>query len=265
MLRLVFLLAALLLGSGCSSGPDVLPDHFQKETISPQYLLDQMVKRQGQVKDLRAFIKTIVTTPRKDQSFRQVILLKGKDRLRLDTIAPFNQPVSIFILKGESSQLFDLKKQRLYRGLEVWNIMHDVLGTVIDFGEYIPVFYGDIPRLQHLQWTGAELNEDKTHYILTGEERARRVTMRVRLNAETLLPESMHKWAGPRPLYSVAWDEYKDVDGILFPHQVTVVRAAQKDQVTLLYSEPVINKGITEDTFSPKLPGLESEKDEPAL
>lgn len=263
MMRLLFLLVALLLGTGCQSGPDVVPEHYNQETISATYLQKKLLARQGQVKNLRAFIKTVVTTPRRDQSFRQVILLKGKDRLRLDTLTPFNQPVSIFIQKGENSRLFDLKKHRMYQGLEVWNMMHEILGTVIDFSEYVPVFYGDIPRLDHMEWAEAKLNEEKTQYILNGHERARRVTLRIRLNAETLLPESMHKWVGPRPLYSVAWGDYKDVDGYLFPHQVSVARSAQKDQVTLVYSDPVINKGVSDETFSPKLPGLKSEKDVP--
>ena len=263
MMRLISLLVVLLLSTGCQSGPDVVPEHYNQKTITASYLQKKLLSRQGQVKDLRAFIKTIVTTPRRDQSFRQVILLKGKDRLRLDTLTPFNQPVSIFIQKGETARLFDLKKHRMYQGLEVWNMMHEILGTVIDFSEYVPVFYGDIPRLDHMEWTGAELNEDKTQYTLTGQERARRVTLRIRLNAETLLPESMQKWVGPRPLYSVAWDEYKDVEGYSFPHQVIVARAAQKDQVTLVYSDPVINKGVSEETFSPKLPGLKSQKDLP--
>ncbi len=259
MFRFSILLVALLLSAGCQSGPDTLPEHYQQQTITPQYLQEKLLSQQGRVKDLRAFIKTVVTTPRRDQSFRQIILLKGDDRLRLDTLAPFNQPVSIFILKGETSRLFDLKNHRMYQGLEVWNMMHEILGTVIDFGEYVPVFYGDIPRLQHMKWAKAELNEDKTHYILTGHERARRVTLRIRLNVETLLPETMQKWVGPQPLYTVIWDDYKDINGTQFPHHITVTRSAQKDQLTLIYSDPVINKGVSEETFSPKLPGLKSQ------
>ncbi len=257
--RCFILLSALVVfGAACSSSPDVQPSHFEEETISPGFLHEILAERQREVVDLKAFVKTIITTPRKDQSFRQVLLLGGKDRLRLDTLTPFNQPLSIFILRGDTTSLFDLKKNRMYTGLEVLSMMHQLLGTVIDFSEYIPVFSGAIPRLEHLEWQGAELDEEKARYVLTAKDPDRREFVRIRIDATTLLPVTLHKWVGKRPLYSVVWTEYERVGEHMFPHQVTVARAAQKDRVTLVFSNPIINKGIEDVIFSPKLPGLSS-------
>lgn len=255
------LLPALLLTlcvflSACETGPDTVPEHFQLETITPEYLQAKLRQRQGKIHDLRAYVKTSISTPRQNQTLKQIILMNERNRLRLDTLNPFNQPLTIFIMKGEVTRLFDLKKNRLYQGLEVWNMMHEILGTVIDFNEYIPVFYGDIPRFGYIQWENAKLNEDKTQYIMSGQDPERRTALQVRINAETLLPDSLLKWVGDRPLYSVAWGDYQDIDGHPFPHQVTVARAAQKDQVHLAYSNIVANKGVSEDIFSPNLPGL---------
>lgn len=251
---LLFTLCTFL--SACETGPETVPEHYSLDSITPAYLQEKLRQRQGRIHDLRAYVKTYISTPRQNQTLKQVMLMNGRDRLRLDTLSPFNQPLTIFIMKGEVTRLFDLKKNRLYQGLEVWNMMHELLGTVIDFNEYVPVFYGDIPRFDHVHWDSAQLNEDKTQYVMTGQDAEHRVTLQVRMNAETLLPESMLKWVGNRPLYSVAWGDYKDLEGYPFPHQVTVVRAAQKDQVNLVYSNIIANQGVSEETFSPNLPGL---------
>jgi len=255
--RLIGGLGALLLfAASCQTAPEEIPAHFRQETLAPEFLHARLFERQNRVHDLKAFVKTQVSTPRRDQSFRQILLLQGGDRLRLDTLSPFNQPLSIFILRGTTLLLFDLQKNRLYTGLDVWSMMYELLGTVIDFGEYVPVFSGGVPRLEHLTWQTAQLDADKTHYVLTAIDPQRRESLRLRLDARTLLPATLHKWALGRPLYSVAWDHYETVGDHPFPHQVTVARAAQQDQVTLEYSDPAINQGIDPEVFTPRLPGL---------
>ena len=253
----VCLLLSALGGSACQTAPEAVPPHFSQKTISAQVLYDRLNQRQNHIRDLKSLVKTQVSTPHREQSFRQVLLLETRGRLRLDTLNPFNQPVSIFILNGKNTWLFDLQKNRLYTGLEVWNMMYDTLGTVFDFGEYLRVFSGAIPRLEHLRWKSARLDAAKTHYVLEGEDPERQETVRLRLDASRLLPASLQKWSRGRPLYSAAWSDYAPVDGHPFPHSVAVARPAQKDRVTLHYSDPVINRGLAPDVFAPALPGLQ--------
>ena len=46
--------------------------------------------------------------------------------------------------------LYDIGEGKLYSGIAVWDIMIQVFGTVIDFGEYIRILSGQIPDLETL-------------------------------------------------------------------------------------------------------------------
>jgi hypothetical protein len=257
---LILLSAFLFSGATCQqeTAGDI-PAHFEMESLTPEYLYKRLAHRQQQIHDLKAFVKTSITTPRRDQSFRQIMLMKEYRELRLDTLNPFNQPLGIFLMNGKSTVLFDLQKNKLYTGLEVWNMMHDMLGTIIDFSEYVHVFSGNVPRFEHLQWTGARLNEEKTYYELKAVDPPRQELIKLRLDAETLLPATMHKWAAGRPLYSAGWEDYQLVDGFAFPHLITVERVAQKDRVQIRFDDPVLNAGIDDTVFHPALPGIKPE------
>lgn len=254
------------LALGCQTVSIEPPSLARQPVPTPEVLQSRLLLRQNHIRDLKAFVKTTIASPRREQTLRQALLLKGTSRLRLDTLNPFGQPVGIFILNRGRTWLYDVRQDRLYSGPQVREVMRDTLGAVIDFAEFLQVFAGNVPRLEDVAWAPPVGADPAGFYVLTGHDRDRRQTVEVRFEARTLLPASMAKRDLQGLLYQVVWEDYRPVDSYMFPHKIEVIRAAGAERVTLKFDEPRLNQGVADAAFYPRLgvPSFEEEAGDPA-
>jgi len=136
-----------------SCQPKVLPvsTEAKPEMKSLTSLFSALEARKSSIRDLKAFIRTQISGENLNQSFRQTLIIKGDEAMRVDTYSFFRQVLGVLIYEGEKTLMYDPRGNRVISGEAVWESMHRVLGTYIDFGDYISVFSGGIPHLSHLQ------------------------------------------------------------------------------------------------------------------
>lgn len=263
--KLIGLLLVLLLGSmACQTQPTNLPQHLRHETVSNQFLIQFLEKRQKEINNLKAVVKTTVTSKDSKESFRQVLLVRGTDSIRIDTLNLLRQPVGVFVYNSKRTLLYIPGHKKVYTGWEVWDIMQQLLGTVIDFSEYISVFEGNIPRLEELEFGAMKLEPEKKFYEIKAVDPSSKEELQIELDAITLLPRKMIKSAFGRINYIALWDEYDDVDDRAFPHIITISRPTRGETLVLEFSKPVVNQGVPADGFDfmiPKAESISSSKD----
>jgi hypothetical protein len=145
--------------------------------------------------------------------------------------------------------MYDPRENRVISGEAVWESMHRVLGTYIDFGDYISVFSGGIPHLSHLQTKIAKWNSDQTVLQIETINQKTGERVDIGIDAYTLLPKSLFLTRGTREIYRVYWDDYKKVDELDFPHKVVIEIKSKKQSIVVSYSDVMINQGISLDAF----------------
>ena len=221
-----------------------------KQKIPPlSSLFSKLEVRQSAIRDIKAFIRTKISGKSLNQSFRQTLLVRGNEAMRVDTYNLFRQVLGVLIYEGGKTLMYDPKKNRVFREEDVWESMHRILGTHVDFREYISVFSGGIPRLSHLQAKVAKWNSDQTMYQVQAIDQKTGGQINIGIDAYTLLPKSMILTQGAREIYRVYWYDYKKIDKLDFAHEV-VIKLKSKDQsITVKYSDVIINQGITRDVF----------------
>jgi len=147
-----------------SCQPKVLPlsTEAKPEMKSLSSLMSELEARKSSIRDVKAFVRTKISGENLNQSFRQTLLVKGDEAMRVDTYSLFRQVLGVLIYEGEKTLMYDPRENRVISGEAVWENMHRVLGTYIDFRDYISVFSGGIPHLSHLQTKVAKWNSDQT-------------------------------------------------------------------------------------------------------
>jgi hypothetical protein len=243
------LLALILFTLSCQSvGAPVFPRPEPK--ILPLFSLFQHLEtRQSNFKDIKTFARTKIFGKRLNQSFRQALIARGGDAIRIDTFNLFHQSLGVLISEGGRTFMYDPEKNRIIREPEVWNVMRLIMASSIDFREYIRVFSGGIPRLTHLEPTAVRLNLDKTFYHLETTDIGTGERVDIEIDAYTLLPKTVTRMRGVRELYRVRWDDYRKVGPWDFAHRIVIELRNLGETVTIKYSDPVINQGLGPDVF----------------
>jgi outer membrane lipoprotein-sorting protein len=244
-----FLPALILFTLSCQTmGAPVLP---RPEPKIPELfsLFQHLETRQSNFKDVKTFARTKISGQRLNQSFRQALIVRGDDAIRIDTFNLFRQSLGVLISKGGRTFMYDPEKNRIIREPEVWDMMRLITGSSIDFREYIRVFSGGIPRLTHLKPTAVRLNLGKTFYYLETADIGTGERVDIEIDAYTLLPKTVTRMRGARELYRVRWGDYRKVGPWDFAHRIVIELRNRGETVTIKYSDPVINQGLGPDVF----------------
>ena len=232
-----------------------LPIGAKPEIQSFSSLFSDLKARKSSIKDVKALVRTKVSGEGFNQSFRQIILVKGNKAMRVDTYNLFRQVLGVVIYEGEKTLMYDPRENRVIYGEEVWENMLRLLGTYIDFGDYISLFLGGIPGLSHLEMKAAKWNSDQTVVQIETTNQISGERVDIGIDAYTQLPKSLILIRGGREIYRVYWYDYKKTDNFEFAHKIEIKIKYKKQSFVVRYSEVMINQGISPDAFE-LAPGL---------
>jgi outer membrane lipoprotein-sorting protein len=226
-----------------------LPIGAKPEIQSFSSLFSDLKARKSSIKDVKALVRTKVSGEGFNQSFRQTLLVKGNKAMRVDTYNLFRQVLGVVIYEGEKTLMYDPRENRVIYGEEVWENMLRLLGTYIDFGDYISLFLGGIPGLSHLEMKAAKWNSDQTVVQIETTNQISGERVDIGIDAYTQLPKSLILIRGGREIYRVYWYDYKKTDNFEFAHKIEIKIKYKKQSFVVRYSEVMINQGIPLNAF----------------
>ena len=233
----------------CQSKVASIPSEARLEMPSLSTLFFQLEERQTSIRDVKAFVRTKISGRRLNRTFRQALLVRGNETIRVDTYNLFHQVIGVLICDREKTLMYDPRGNRIVFGEEAWDIMRQVVGTHIDFREYISVFSGGIPRFSHLHAKVSKWNADQTIYQVETVDSETGEQVNIEIDAHTLMPRSVLLIRGTQEIYRVYWNDYRKVDKWDFAHEIVIEFKAENETVTLKYSDLFINQGFDPDVF----------------
>ncbi|MFQ5715654.1 MAG: DUF4292 domain-containing protein [Nitrospinales bacterium] len=225
------------------------PSHFAQKTVTPEFLFQSLADRRAALKNLKSFVNSTISKKQSKHVFKQALLLKGSGSIRIETLGVFGRPLGIFIHDKNKTILYDTGQNRLYQGSEAWNIMARIVGSIADFGEYISLLSGNIPRLPELKVGAARLTSDQKRYELDAADTVRNSRYLLDIDAFTLAPIRLVKLARGQKQYIAQWEDYRNTGGYSFPHKVILTRPGEDEKLIVKFKNPVVNAGLPRDAF----------------
>ena len=244
----------VLFFSACQTGVAPVSPHLAQETVSQDLLMQSLLKRQSDIKTLRAFVQTSIEKDGTKQSVRQAIVLCGGESIRVDTFSFFGQILWVFLHNSGETVLYDSANNHVYRGPEVAGVVEQVVGVAVDFKEIIEVFSGNIPRLKNHRINRAFLDRENNLYQLETVDATGRERFEISMDAISLLPMKWVKLQNSHRPYTVTWSDYKPVEDREFPHHVAIENIERQERLVVNYQSPKINMALSADAF--ELPGF---------
>ncbi len=240
--------------SSCQTGQAPEGSHLHQQTISLEDIRGRIIERQNGLSDLKSFVQTTVETRDRKRSLRQALLVRGVQALRVDTLSLLGQPLGVYIFnglktEGQRSVLYDTRRNRVFLGIEVQEMLGRTLGIALNLEEYVSVFAGNIPRLEALKLTGGTLNQEGATYQLTGVDPADKSRMEIEVDAYTLLPNQVVRTLPDGKVIRIQWQDYRLVAERNFPHRIDIELPAEAAGLTLVFTDPILNAGIPDESF----------------
>tara|TARA_B100000686_G_scaffold324622_1_gene380502 strand:- start:993 stop:1772 length:780 start_codon:yes stop_codon:yes gene_type:complete len=236
----------LLVLSACQTTP--VPGPYEPlKILSAQVVMDRLIERKKVLTDIKSFAKASLTRKGSTQTFKQVILIKNGDTIRVDTLSFFGNPIGVFIHDPVKTLIYDPGNNKTYYGSHVWRAVEKVLGSSLDFHETIHLLAGNI--LDNLKLKRGSLIKDKTYYQLEAFDSKGNNRIVIKADAFKLVPTNLQKYNGPYLVYAVEWRDYRQAGDYLFAHTVALSRPDQEETLVVTYQKPKINGGLPSSAF----------------
>lgn len=244
--NLLFLVLITL--SGCAGRQEIRPSKVLPVTVAD--ILKKMEESSERVHSLKGLANIKVTYNGSGTNVKEVVVVKRPEKMRLETIGLFGNPVLILATDGHSVSIYEQAENRFYKGdissrdivlpfplnlLGTWNVPDMLLGgtSVIKYGK------GDI-----------EFSDAEKRYVLTlrSADGFRRQVITV--DAENLRLMKSETIDGERGMaLSVAFSDYQDVDNIPFPKDIKIQFADKPDILQIRYEDIELNKEAADELF----------------
>jgi len=86
------------------------------EMKSLSSLFSELEARKLAIRDVKAFVRTKISGENLNQSYRQTLLVKGDEAMRVDTYNLFRQVLGVLIYEGGKTIMYDPRENRVISG-----------------------------------------------------------------------------------------------------------------------------------------------------
>lgn len=247
-LRLALPLLAVVL-YGCPRAPlDLGPRGL---ITDPDVAFEAVVARRGKVRSVSGEAKVRAKTRDASGSASQFVLAEAPDRLRLELLSFFGQPVAVLASDGRYFQLHDLENGEFTAGPATPGNISRLLPLQMEPAELVSLLLGEVPLLAEARPAALRLDERARAYVL--ELRGAQAHGRFPVQEIGLEPATL------RPLWTVlpqraGLDRYRvafhDFEGELdLPRRLSLSVEDGKESLGMRWTERELNPEIDPELF----------------
>ncbi|MCB9545839.1 MAG: DUF4292 domain-containing protein [Myxococcales bacterium] len=215
--HLTRLLAALLLALGLAGCPETFrrPDDFSAD---PAPLLAGIARRQAAVASLTGQLHLEVWQRDERVRLRQLVAVRQPDRLRIDSLSPFDQPLSTLVSDGTTLALYSLEEKRFWRGAASPQNLGRLVPIAMAPESLASLLRGTMPVIEHqaaqVAWDG-----DNGWYQLDLEGKNGR-RQRISFEPKALRVTAAREWVGDALQYKARLGDYSNEGDTAVPRRM---------------------------------------------
>lgn len=187
----------------------------------------------------------------------QFVLAERPDRVRLETISFFGQPIAVLTSDGVTFHLHDLENGRFFEGPASAGNVSQLLPVRIPPEELVSLLLGVPPVVMDALPVALRVDEEKREYVLTVQGRTPAGELVVQyfgVDPATLRP-SWVETSGRSGLdaYGATFRDYdgKELD---LPRRISLVAIDGSERMELRFTDREVNVDIEPDAFTQEVP-----------
>jgi len=241
---LAWFLSAVIFLVGCATLPPPREAGHPVSREQQETLVERLQIREGQIRSVRGIAGVEITLNEETRRFREALALRSDGRLRLETLGSFGLPVLIIVSDGNRVAVHRTSDQpgvvtdgdQLLNGLLGLELPPAALARLLSALPPRPI--GSSPLVLYLP--------ERHAYLLESEEAD--AVQRLYLNSSGVLLGG-EIWTGRHGL-RFAFSAVRDVDGIPYPMDITLMQTRHPVQVHVTYQVVDLNPNLADHLFT---------------
>ncbi len=239
-------LAALLL-TGCP-GRHARPDDFQAD---PAVFLSRIEARAAAVKSLTAELSLEVWRGDERVRLKQLVALRRPDKLRVDSLSPFGQPLSTLTSDGETLAIYAQDEHRFYTGAATPENLARLVPIRVEPDELVALLRGGVPLGAAERGTvGWDAERGLYPLDLVGPATRRRI----HFDPEHLRVRAVRVWRGERLRYEARFTDYTGEGDAALPRRMRFESAEDEVRVDVSVADHRVNVELPDEAFQLEAP-----------
>jgi outer membrane lipoprotein-sorting protein len=211
-LRRFFILFGLVLW-GCPD-PHRRPDDFSAD---PAPLIAKIKARADAVNSLTGQLKLEVWRDGERVKLRQLVAVQHPDKLRIDLLSPFEQPLVTLTSDGRTLSIYDLEKKRFSQGRASKGNLARLIPVKLAPDSLGALLRGSLPIIQYenatVGWDG-----QNGWYQLDLQGKTRR--QRIHLEPKAFRVVQAREWLGDTLVYTARLGDYSSAEDTALPQRM---------------------------------------------
>jgi outer membrane lipoprotein-sorting protein len=240
-IRLLLLLLPLLL-TACVPRPVAPP--VGAPPVAAAMLFERLADNATAFASLQGMARVRVRTDDRTQSVNEVLLAQKPDRLRLETLSPFGQPLLVMATDGEQIDLLVPGEGKLYRDEYSLERLQRLTRLPLQLTDLVHLLLYQVPVIGHTHQTVAPVAEGETLLTLFADGGRRQ---ELRFDRLLRLTDAAY-FRDDELLLRVGYDRFNG-ETPPFPMTASLAMPASKTEATVAYSEVRTNVAIPSERF----------------
>ncbi len=194
-------------------------------SLDPAALLAQVRGAQGRVKSVRGETSVRVEASDRSGTVRAFVAATRPDRLHLETLDFFGNPVAVLVAADGRLSLYDAREKVFYRGAATRENVARLVPVPLTPAELVEVLCGSAPLLQG---TPVRADPGRGFVTLVLAEGELLQTLRIGPGATVERSEVRGPGGLPPGTYDVAFRRFRALDGGRFPDETSLAAAGAR-------------------------------------
>lgn len=247
--RVALALASLLVLMGCPRRP--LEFGPRGRLTDPSIILSALEQRREAVKSVQGEARAALTTPEGSGKLTQFIAAEKPDRIRLESISFFGDPLAVLTSNGQQFALHDVKQNVFFEGEASAENVSRLIPLRLPPSELVSMVLGVPPMPASPQTVGFDVNEKDRGYELTVTDGSQTEVLLFDTLSLRPMRVDMARRAGLSP-YRAEFDDYDEK--LNLPNVVRLIAPDGKTRVELKWREREVNGSIEPEVFLQEVP-----------
>ncbi len=234
-------LLALVLAAGCR--PRVPPPDL---SLDPAALLAQVQAAQGRVRSVQGEARVHVEAEGRSGTVPQFIAAEAPDRLHLEALDFFGNPVAVLVSADGRFSLYDAREKVLYRGAATPENLARLVPLPLPAEDLVRILCGAAPLLDGRP---ARAGPGPGWVELVLEQGSRAQALRIGPGAAVERSSRRTGGAWARGDYDLAFDSPREAGALRFPGEVALRAEAPRVRLELRWRDVEVNGALDPALF----------------
>ncbi|MEW6615477.1 MAG: DUF4292 domain-containing protein [Thermodesulfobacteriota bacterium] len=227
-----------------------------KPLSSPDDILKKIAIREREIKDLKGIAKVTITNADKNYHLKEVIIVQKPSSLRMETLGFFGQPLFFLTAKDNHLSILSLSENKLYKGELTPENLSIVFPLYLKSKDLFSILLGSTPLIDHIDMDIGIVQEENLYLVRAFQQGGiTRQSIWVEPLNFSIIKSEIYDSSG-NSLLKVKFDNYKTINGLLFPMSTTILLPSGRGtmrhaptKIEIDYSDLEINTGINRNSF----------------